>query len=380
MSTLLFPTWIPGFGIDIKREPYAPVVVSTSASGKELRSSWWYQPRYKYQVTFELLRGTTQLEAQSLWNHYVRHFAQIDSFLLVDPDDNAVTSHGFGTGDGSTTAFQLQRKQLGYLYDTLGGPYADSSVARTNLLEYSSSIGTSPWSLTAITATQAQVIAPDGTLTGSKLVGTTSPLAAQSLGTANGGTYTFSVWVQAPSGTVTGNLNLYDTTSSSLILSAAFTATTAWQRVSVTSSTVFSFGHTIAAQLSFANGNTLYAWGAQGEAAAAASRYIATAGAVVTSAPAYWPSFTDGFEPVTDLNTQQPLAISVAGTLQNPASQYTLSSTGAVTFASAPAANAQLTWSGSYYRRVRFADPSLQTDRLVSNWYEAKTINLISVI
>ena len=51
-----------------------------------------------------------------------------------------------------------------------------------------------------------------------------------------------------------------------------------------------------------------------------------------------------------------------------------------MTFTSAPSANAQLTWSGSYFRRVRFADKSIKYDRIVTQWYEAKSINLLSVL
>jgi hypothetical protein len=64
---------------------------------------------------------------------------------------------------------------------------------------------------------------------------------------------------------------------------------------------------------------------------------------------------------------------------------YTLASTGAITMAFAPrAANAtnpaaQLAWSGSYYRRVRFAERNLSVEQMVQAMWSAKAISLISV-
>jgi uncharacterized protein (TIGR02217 family) len=52
---------------------------------------------------------------------------------------------------------------------------------------------------------------------------------------------------------------------------------------------------------------------------------------------------------------------------------------GIVTFAAAPAAGAALTWSGSFYWRVRFAKDSIEFNQFMKQLWEAKTVELISV-
>jgi uncharacterized protein (TIGR02217 family) len=86
-------------------------------------------------------------------------------------------------------------------------------------------------------------------------------------------------------------------------------------------------------------------------------------------------SFGTGFsEPVQ--NVDAVVDVKVAGVVR-PAGQYTVSATGMLTFAVAPAAGA-VTWSGSYFYRARFSDDNLDVDRFMKNLWEAKTILLIS--
>lgn len=59
---------------------------------------------------------------------------------------------------------------------------------------------------------------------------------------------------------------------------------------------------------------------------------------------------------------------------------YTLSaSTGKVTFTTAPAAGAVLTWSGEYYRRVRFERSSLEYREFLRDLWDAKSVALLTV-
>jgi uncharacterized protein (TIGR02217 family) len=61
-------------------------------------------------------------------------------------------------------------------------------------------------------------------------------------------------------------------------------------------------------------------------------------------------------------------------------SGYTVSSTGIVVFTSAPAAGHVITWTGSFYYRVRFADPSLKFSQFAQNIWSSKSVALRSVI
>jgi len=79
-----------------------------------------------------------------------------------------------------------------------------------------------------------------------------------------------------------------------------------------------------------------------------------------------------GVEPVMNLNGA-PL-IYVGGVLKTVTTDYTVSATGVVTFASAPAIDALLTWSGAYYYRCRFVDDTLEFTGIMSGFWEVKKV------
>jgi uncharacterized protein (TIGR02217 family) len=80
--------------------------------------------------------------------------------------------------------------------------------------------------------------------------------------------------------------------------------------------------------------------------------------------------------PVTELNGTP--SIYVNGVLKTTPADYSISA-GLVTFTAAPAAAASLTWTGSYYRRVRFDGDELELERIVTGAWDGKSIRLISV-
>ena len=181
-----------------------------------MRVAWWTYPRYKYTLEFEFLRTYGSFdELDTLLAMLQRHMGKWDSFLITDPEDNAVSAMPFGKGTGALATFQLQR----------------SRVASASL-------------------------------------------------------------------------------------------------------------------------------------PAAASR-------------AYWPAAGDGYEPIFDANSAP--AIYIDGTLKTLTTHYTISATGLVTFVTAPALNSILTWTGTFYRRVRMDDEGMSHTRFVANFWESKTIKLISV-
>jgi len=86
----------------------------------------------------------------------------------------------------------------------------------------------------------------------------------------------------------------------------------------------------------------------------------------------YWPVIGDGYEPVFELNGAA--SVYVGGTLTT----VTILN-GLVTFSSAPALAAVLTWTGSFYRRCRLASDEQDAERIVSQIWESKSLELISV-
>lgn len=81
-------------------------------------------------------------------------------------------------------------------------------------------------------------------------------------------------------------------------------------------------------------------------------------------------------EPIYDLNGTP--AISVAGVLKTAGADYLVSAGGLVTFTTAPPAGAALTWTCSYYRRVLFAQDSIEFVQFLAGRWNAKTVELMS--
>lgn len=72
-------------------------------------------------------------------------------------------------------------------------------------------------------------------------------------------------------------------------------------------------------------------------------------------------------------NVANAPSIYKAGVLQTVTTNYTISSTGLVTFTAAPAAAAALTWSGTYYYRCRFNEDAQEFKQFMSKLWEART-------
>jgi len=115
MSQAVYPV-LPGLTYGVIKSPTFSTRVQTAVSGKELRAAFWATPIWYYTLVYEFLRNTAAFnELQTLLGFFNARQGKFDSFLLSDPDDNAVTAQLFGTGDGATTAFQLARSYGGFL-------------------------------------------------------------------------------------------------------------------------------------------------------------------------------------------------------------------------------------------------------------------------
>jgi uncharacterized protein (TIGR02217 family) len=91
------------------------------------------------------------------------------------------------------------------------------------------------------------------------------------------------------------------------------------------------------------------------------------------------PFYSSGPELIQNFNGT-PL-IYANGVLQTPTAYYTLDGRGGVTFTSGriPASGVVLTWTGSFYYRVRFDDDSMDVSQFMANFWELKKLRLIQV-
>lgn len=116
MSNVIFPA-LAALNWDIVRRPIWATHVQTAASGREQRSSYWTYPVYEWTLSYDVLyadAGTAQ-DFQTLLGFFNARQGSYDSFLYRDPDDSAVVSQLFATGDGVTTQFQLERSLGGFV-------------------------------------------------------------------------------------------------------------------------------------------------------------------------------------------------------------------------------------------------------------------------
>ena len=81
-------------------------------------------------------------------------------------------------------------------------------------------------------------------------------------------------------------------------------------------------------------------------------------------------------EPV--LNFVSVPAVKVNGVAKTPGADYSIAN-GMITFTTAPAAGAAVTWSGQFYRRVRFEHDETEFEQFLKDLWSAKKVGLKTV-
>ena len=127
MSNLLFPK-IRGLTWSVTKTPTFSTEIQESIAGREVRVQNFQNPIWEFTLSYEYLlndpatrdeNGQTPLE--TLAGFFLARGGQFDDFLLNESDltgrleDSVYSGQPIGTGDGSTTSFQLVRNIGGFL-------------------------------------------------------------------------------------------------------------------------------------------------------------------------------------------------------------------------------------------------------------------------
>ena len=111
------------------RSPVFDTTIQSAVSGKETRIARQSIPRWKWDVSFNLLRSAAALaEFQNLVGFFNSLLGQFDTFLYTDADDNLVIGQRIGTGNGVTTAFPLVRS-FGSFVEPILAPNTTAGVS-----------------------------------------------------------------------------------------------------------------------------------------------------------------------------------------------------------------------------------------------------------
>jgi uncharacterized protein (TIGR02217 family) len=132
MTTLVFP-YLPGLSWPVERSPGDfDTTIQVAVSGKENRYANRTQARYKYTLSFDGLdsngrnSGLIANSMQTLAGFFNQCRGGALIFNFFDVDDSLATAQAFGTGDGSTVAFQLCRASGGWT-DNVFAPLVSAS-------------------------------------------------------------------------------------------------------------------------------------------------------------------------------------------------------------------------------------------------------------
>jgi uncharacterized protein (TIGR02217 family) len=106
--------YLPGQTPVVTKAPQWSTQVIRAASGRERRTAYWPYPLWQFELQYEVVRHKPAVaELFALWEFFNVAKGQFAPWLFVDPSDCQVlpaAPASFGTGDGSTRVFQLQRQ------------------------------------------------------------------------------------------------------------------------------------------------------------------------------------------------------------------------------------------------------------------------------
>lgn len=111
---LTYPRSLPGLAWSKVRRPKHSVSVQAHQSGGEVRMSYWSEPLWEWDLTYEVLRdgfraGRAWDELKQIEGLFLASTGSLSGFGFHDDDDHSATRTLVGSSDGTTTTFTLKR-------------------------------------------------------------------------------------------------------------------------------------------------------------------------------------------------------------------------------------------------------------------------------
>ncbi len=127
MSSLVYPA-LAGITFPYSRVYEWKSSIKEAVSGKESAIQYRRYPKVRWEINYEFLRDNiTVSDLKAIIGLHNALGGRYDTFLYTDPYFSSVTAESFGTGNGTTTAFQLIAK-----FQNSGGPGASERIQNFN--------------------------------------------------------------------------------------------------------------------------------------------------------------------------------------------------------------------------------------------------------
>jgi uncharacterized protein (TIGR02217 family) len=145
---LVFPT-LPGLAWSVTKTPTFQTRIQRAASGRELRALDYPYPLWQFALVFDFLRDNPTAgydELRSLMGFFMLCQGAFGTFLFQDPSDFQVTGQQIGTGNASTSVFQLQRAMgttlpNGGFFEPITAPNAVGAIYLNGITQNPASYG-----------------------------------------------------------------------------------------------------------------------------------------------------------------------------------------------------------------------------------------------
>ena len=139
MSFFTYPRSLPGLAYSKVRRPKHNVSVQTHQSGGEVRMSYWAEPLWEVDLTYEVLRdgfrmGRAWDELLQIEGLFLATTGNLTGFQFYDDDDHTHIHQFLGVSDGVTTNYTLTRTRGSFAgYESANVPNGTEAIGFLDL-------------------------------------------------------------------------------------------------------------------------------------------------------------------------------------------------------------------------------------------------------